>query len=244
MSDAAYERLHRRHELAERRHRLSKPAILEWARCDECGKWRLMNEREGEHEEAERLEDGQHGPGSAAAVDGHSASAAASAGASPTESGRKAGKKLKSSEKSEAKARRLTRSASKARLSDGAAESDAADGDASSDTDADADQKDSSMARSASRSNSSSSSSSGGANSGSVSSGHFYCGRLSSPSSAECARLDDWLVQCVGAHGARALLSAGIDTVDRLSENKALVAKVHQLGMYYDEAKQTIKKLS
>lgn len=85
---------------------------------------------------------------------------------------------------------------------------------------------------------------------------HWYCGGITSrnggkPIPKNCARLDDWIIKCVGERLAKELQTAGITTV-ALFESKekgqppanlaAYSARMRKLGIYYDAQTQTLCK--
>jgi len=72
----------------------------------------------------------------------------------------------------------------------------------------------------------------------------FFCGYSKKKSKEHCAALDDWVLRCVGEGLARKCADIGINTVDVLPNNPALLKKLHDLGMWYEAEAQAIKKYS
>lgn len=72
----------------------------------------------------------------------------------------------------------------------------------------------------------------------------FYCGNSSVREPAECAKLDDWIVRCVGLDDSKLLDDNDIGTVEVLVNNIPLMDKLHTLGFYYHLETQAINSYS
>ena len=72
----------------------------------------------------------------------------------------------------------------------------------------------------------------------------YYCGGQAEAEPQQCARLDDWIVRCVGESRARQLQSVGVVTVEELpsrGRRGERERRMERLGMYFDRTTQKIR---
>ena len=74
----------------------------------------------------------------------------------------------------------------------------------------------------------------------------YFCGGGKKPRPDDCARMDDWIVRCVGEVRARQLNEVGVSTVEGMERSSVRAEKekrMERLGMYFDRATQKIKSM-
>ena len=75
----------------------------------------------------------------------------------------------------------------------------------------------------------------------------YFCGGGKKPKGEECARLDDWIVRCVGESKANLLSDVGVATVEGMERSGVRAEKekrMERLGMYFDRLTQKIKLMN
>lgn len=70
----------------------------------------------------------------------------------------------------------------------------------------------------------------------------FFCGNKAKCQPKLCAKLDDWIVHCVGATDAERLAQSGITTVEIFSQRPLLFDVLTNMGFYYDRDTMAIRK--
>ena len=74
----------------------------------------------------------------------------------------------------------------------------------------------------------------------------YFCGGGKKPKADECARMDDWIVRCVGEQRARQLSDVGVSTVEGMERSGVRAdreKRMERLGMYFDRETQKIKAI-